>query len=246
MKFAQKIWLAILLTVLLGACNIGATPAPAQDVGAVQTQAYLEVMAQYSIQQTQTAQAVPPTPFPSSTPFPSPTLGALPTFAPVGGGGTPGVGTPFAFNTPAAGFTPFASLVATIGTATCLNSAFVGDITIPDGTVVKPGTNLQKAWSVQNTGTCDWGENFTFAYLGGVLGGYDIVIKKERDIVEPGEIKTFDVVLTAPKDEKVYEECWSMKDDRGYYFGQSPLPASRSKSGRSRSVQDQQQPWKSP
>jgi hypothetical protein len=37
------------------------------------------------------------------------------------------------------------------------DAAFVADLTLPDGSQVAPGDRLVKQWSVQNTGSCDWG-----------------------------------------------------------------------------------------
>ena len=99
MKF-QKIRWAIgymALAIILSSCNLGATPAPTQDVGAIQTQAFSMVL-------TQVAAASTPTPLPTNTPEPTATLSAPPTFAPIGGG----VETPFPFNTPLPGLTPLA------------------------------------------------------------------------------------------------------------------------------------------
>ncbi|GAB2766847.1 NBR1-Ig-like domain-containing protein [Amycolatopsis magusensis] len=36
------------------------------------------------------------------------------------------------------------------------SSRFVADVTIPDDTVVKPGTQFVKVWEIQNTGTVEW------------------------------------------------------------------------------------------
>lgn len=215
MNLPKLIWLAFVTSLLLGACSMGATPAPTQDVGAIQTQAMGLVATQFAMQETQTALAVPPTEMPTLAPLPTATLGSVPTFAPVT---TPGNGTPFAFNTPLAGFTPLASIVPTQSVSGCNNSAYVSE-TIPDGTVFKPGIKFEKAWTLQNTGTCTWDEGYTFVYQGGTLGGYSIPLQKPSDFVDPGKTITFKVNLIASLAEREYQECWKMQDDKGYYFG---------------------------
>ena len=43
----------------------------------------------------------------------------------------------------------------------CTNRArFVGDVTIPDGTVVQRGQWITKTWQLENYGTCPWNENY--------------------------------------------------------------------------------------
>lgn len=54
---------------------------------------------------------------------------------------------------------PAVTVQAPIG-ANCVNDgAFLGDVTIPDGTVVIPGQPFNKIWRYQNTGTCAWSKN---------------------------------------------------------------------------------------
>src|SRR3989304_2204813 len=96
MKFRKSLWLmaVTMLAVILSSCNLGATPAPTQDLGAIQTQAFNLVL-------TQVALASSPTPLPTNPTLPTATPEAPPTFAPVGGGES--TVTPFAFNTPLPG-----------------------------------------------------------------------------------------------------------------------------------------------
>ncbi len=48
-----------------------------------------------------------------------------------------------------------------ISTPACINNlTYLEDLTLPDGTVVKPGESLDKRWLVENSGTCNWDENY--------------------------------------------------------------------------------------
>lgn len=231
MKNGKSRWLtfALMLTVTLSACTIGATPEPTQDVGAIQTQAYSIVQTQVAMQQTQTALAIPPTPIPTNTlaPLPSPTLGVLPTFAPAGG-----IGTPVPFNTQLPGITPLASLIPTLGVVStittkngCNDAVFVGETAPMDKETIEAGKAIKKGFTLKNTGTCTWDEGFTFAYIASDstpgLNGYDIVLKKDapQEYTAPGNTQSFILKLTAPKTAGEYKGYWRMRDENGNYFG---------------------------
>lgn len=221
-------WLAI-LTVTISACNLGATPAPAQDLGAIQTEAFNLVFTQVAIQQTQTAAAIPPTQAP---PTATNTPAALPTFAPVGGSSDPfASATPFGFvqqasPTPLLFSSPTPASLATITTKNgCNNGAFLGETAPFDGAEFWPSQPFDKAWTILNTGECTWDEGYVFAFMPqystpeGIVG-YDIVLSKDpKDHTKPNHSQTFIVKLKAPKTAGVYIGAWKMRDDGGNYFG---------------------------
>jgi hypothetical protein len=214
-------WVAVAAT--LAACNLGKAAAPTADVNALYTAAAATLVAQLNDQQTQTAQAVSPTPLTSPTPLASFT--PLPTF-PVGAGLTPFV-TPFMFGTPGTpgtGVTPLASSPAgpvTSGYAVgCNNAVFLGE-TIPDGTKMNPQHDFDKKWSLQNTGTCTWDEGYVFAFKSGEqMGGpNDVKIVYSEDFTPPNHSIAFKVHLYAPKVAGEYKGYWQMKNDAGQWFG---------------------------
>jgi len=228
MEVSMKIKLiviTILISLLAGACNLGATPAPTQDPGAIQTQAMETVGAQFAAQETQTALAIPPTPLPANTPLPTPTLASLPTFAPVGGAPTlPGINTPIPGVTPLASLTP--GVYATITTKNgCNDGLYIGETPPYDGEVVKAGKEFSKGWQIQNTGECTWDEGYVFAFQPDLsnadIKGYDIVISKRKveEHTEPKHSQTFIVKLTAPNKPGEYKGYWKLRDDAGNYFG---------------------------
>lgn len=50
----------------------------------------------------------------------------------------------------------------------CTNDmAFVEDITIPDGTLIRPAQPFVKSWRIRNTGTCTWDSRYTFRQIEG-------------------------------------------------------------------------------
>lgn len=230
MKFRNLLGLAsaMALTIILSACSLGATPAPTEDPGVIQTQAVSMVLTQVSMQQTQTALAIPPTALPTNTPLPTATLGTLPTFAPAGGA----TNTPFAFNTQLPGLTPLASPLATIGIVStvttkngCNDGLFLSESAPYDKDVVTAEKTFKKSWMIQNTGTCRWDEGYSFTFMPELsspeLKGYSIVLKKNapEEYTDPQHSQTFVVKLVAPKAAGEYKGYWKLRDDSGNYFG---------------------------
>jgi hypothetical protein len=223
MKFRKAQWLIgyTILAMILSSCNLGATPVPTQDIGAIQTQAFELVL-------TQVAAASSPTPLPTFTQAPTATLAAPATFAAIGGG----VETPFPFNTSLPGLTPVAlspvptvpGMVATITTENgCNNGAFIGESAPYDGEVLIPSTPYEKHFDLMNTGSCAWDEGYAFvfqpAYSTEGFKGYDIAIRKAENYTAPGKTITFVMKLTSSHIPGEHIGSWKMRDDGGNYFG---------------------------
>lgn len=220
--------------ILLAACSPGAAAEPTVDVNAINTAAVATAMGQLSAQFTQTALAAPTdTSVPTNTALPLPTF-ALPTAAdgspvPTAAGGLPTVSfntTPSTQSTPLAGFTALASPAAPAATTSlgdsCNNSAFEGDVTIPDGSVLEPGTNFVKTWKIRNTGTCLWDEGYALVYIAGSepdLDPYNFEFRRSSDFISGGEAIDISLELTTPCTPGNYEGHWRMRSDTGYYFG---------------------------
>jgi len=228
-KFPRHMLPALLTAaLLLTACNVGAEPSPTLDVNAINTAIVGTTVAQFSAQFTQTALAQP-----TNTPQPTETPQELPTFAlPTTDSGTlPTVSfdvTPTLSGaaTPLPAFTQLASPVASGPTQAlgdeCNNSVFEGDVTIPDGSILKGGEDFQKIWKIRNTGTCYWDEGYSLVYIGGStpdLDPYTFEFKKSSDFVAPGDAVNIGINLTAPCTVGKYEGHWRMRNDKGYYFG---------------------------
>ncbi len=231
-KFPRHLSLSLLTAALfLASCGGGATAVPTADINAISTAAVESAIAQLSVQFTQIALAAPTsTTLPTNTPISLPTS-SLPTVgigspAPTTAGGLPTV----SFNTtPVAGVTQLASPAAppaatlSLGDA-CNNSVYEADLTIPDGTVLKPGVDFKKVWQFRNTGTCTWDEGYSLVFIGGDQAidpvNYDIKVK--ADFIGPGESAEFDIPLTAPLTVGTYQGTWQMRSDSGVLFG-TPL-----------------------
>ncbi len=237
-KPARLVLLMLLTAALtLTACNMGATPAPAVDVNAINTAAVATALAQISAGQTQTALAVPSA-TPTSTTAPLVTVaGNVTPFATV----TLGTPATLSFNvnpntTPLAGFTPLGSPAAPAATLAlgdaCNNNQFIADITIPDGTIfiagnekgLRPGDDFKKIWRVKNTGNCKWDEGYRLVWIAGddSLDPHTVKFEQSKDFVDPGETVDLGVTLSAPSSAGKYTATWRMQDDKGNFFG-TPL-----------------------
>jgi hypothetical protein len=225
MKLRKHIWLTgfLLISITLSACNLGATPAPTQDVAAIQSTAIAQVLSTVSAQQTQTAAAIPPTALPTDTLIPTITLPA--TFAPVGG-------TPLGFGTQLPGLTPLAISTVTLGAVStvttkngCNDGTYIGETKPFDYDEVGIGDPISKGWTILNTGTCDWDEGYVFQFLADQsdpeILGTSIVLPKNKpaDYTKVGHSQTFIVKFNAPKTAGVYKGYWKLKDDAGNFFG---------------------------
>ncbi|NMB91027.1 MAG: hypothetical protein GYA17_21920 [Chloroflexi bacterium] len=129
----------------------------------------------------------------STTPFPDGDVQFLPpTLSPV----TP---TPDLAQTEAAAVpTP---------TLECSNQLiFLEDLTIPDGTVVAPGSTMDKRWSVENSGTCNWDDRYSLRLVSGPEMGVDA-----QQMIFPalsGSQAEIRIVFTAPSDPGTYRSAW--------------------------------------
>ncbi len=210
----------LLLAAVLTSCNIGKAPEPTQDVNAIYTSAAGTMIAQLNDQQTQTAQAAPPTA--AASPTPLDTMTPLPTLANLAGV-TP-FGTAFVLGTPGGLLTPLAT-VAPAGSGSnglavgCNNAAFVAE-TIPDGTIIQPSKKFVKTWQFQNIGTCTWDEGYSFDFKSGEqMQGENVRITQSSDFTAPGHSISFNIHMWAPSGHGEYKGYWQMKDDAGNWFG---------------------------
>jgi hypothetical protein len=56
----------------------------------------------------------------------------------------------------------------------CHRAAFVGDVTVPDGTVLAPGEVFMKVWRLRNAGNCSWRASARIVLeYGDPLGGFE-------------------------------------------------------------------------
>jgi hypothetical protein len=236
--------LFVLLTmVALSSCALGQAatpPTPTVDIEAIKTAAAATAVVELTKIAGQASPTLAPTqtytPIPA-TETPTQEAGATqsavePTLDPAlfptatgGAAGLPVVETPNVppmAGTPAPipSATPLSPVVPGNTGPTCLNSKFVEDVTIPDGTVFKPGEKFTKVWRIQNTGTCPWDQGFGFIlWAGPSMNATPQYFSSHDQKVQPGGVIDFYVDMRAPNQPGDYIAHWVMVSDSGKTFG---------------------------
>lgn len=93
---------------------------------------------------------------------------------------------------------------------------FLYDVTIPEGTVLSPGTWFTKTWRVQNSGTCDW-ENYQLVFVrGSLLAGTS---PTALPALAAGNTVDVSLYLLSPSYEGTYEGIWMVQAKNGSLVG---------------------------
>jgi hypothetical protein len=103
-------------------------------------------------------------------------------------------------------------------TITCTDQlTYVSDLTVPDGTVVVPDATIDKRWEVENSGTCNWNENYHLRQI----NEPDLGMPKEQALypARSGSRANLRVVLTAPTKPGKYHIIWQAANPAGQLFG---------------------------
>lgn len=104
-------------------------------------------------------------------------------------------------------------------TPECEDKAFfVMDVTIPDGTFMKPGQEMEKTWRLRNDGTCLWTLEYALVFDSGDILGADPVTPLFGP-VQPGNLVDLSVMLTAPTTNGPYVGNWKLRNAEGIIFG---------------------------
>ena len=95
--------------------------------------------------------------------------------------------------------------------------AFLNDLTIPDGTIVKPGESVDKQWQVQNNGSCNWDSRYRLKFVGGL----DLGATTEQALypARAGTQAVIRVIFTAPNEPGIYNTAWQALNPEGEPFG---------------------------
>jgi hypothetical protein len=94
---------------------------------------------------------------------------------------------------------------------------FIDDLTIPDGSVVSPGEELDKRWQVENSGTCNWDERYRLRLIAGASLG-----SPSEQALYParsGTLVVIRILFTAPEEAGAYRSAWQAYGPAGEPFG---------------------------
>jgi hypothetical protein len=99
------------------------------------------------------------------------------------------------------------------------NCAYVADVTVPDGTLTRPGDSLKKIWQVRNTGTTEWGEGYTLAFHSGHPMGSGAAVPLPA--AAPGQSVAVAVTLSVPGEAGVLRSTWQARNASNSPFGET-------------------------
>ncbi|MBE1500109.1 transcriptional regulator with XRE-family HTH domain [Amycolatopsis lexingtonensis] len=98
-------------------------------------------------------------------------------------------------------------------------SAFVADVTVPDGTVMPPGFRFEKVWRLRNAGTVPWiGRYLRRLGAPGGLGIPSSPVRVRITDTMPGETVDIRVPLKSHILPGTAEIHWKMVDEDGFEF----------------------------
>ena len=97
------------------------------------------------------------------------------------------------------------------------NLTFLEDLTVPDGSLVKPGSTLDKRWRVENSGTCNWDEKYRLK----LIAGPEMGAKPEQALypARSGTQAVLRIIFTAPEEPGPYRSAWQAYGPGGQPFG---------------------------
>ena len=210
--------IVLALSLILAACIMPGTPAPAGDpveqaMQTLQAQATQEYYQTVVAQLTATAPVIENTPTLNPTninQIPVETQTAVPTVAV----------TPIPATTTAVPPTP-TRIPPTATPIPCYQVKFVDDLTIPDGTKIIAGNTFTKTWRIRNSGSCTWDTRFDIAFVDGtqMTSGKVWDLPKE---VKSGETVDISIEMTAPSTVGSYQANFQMLNPNGVRFGTGP------------------------
>lgn len=114
---------------------------------------------------------------------------------------------------------PTPDVTATPTAAPCTHdTALVSDLTIPAGTVMRPGQRFTKTWRVRNSGTCIFERGTALTFVGGYQMSAPANVRIDR--VSIGATVDVSVRMVAPTEPGVYNGFWQVEDSYHNLYGQ--------------------------
>jgi hypothetical protein len=91
------------------------------------------------------------------------------------------------------------------------------DLSIPDGTQVAPGFQLDKQWQVKNNGSCNWGEGYSLR----LTAGPEMGATSPQSLIpaRSGSEAVIRIQFTAPGEPGRYRSAWQAFSPDGKAFG---------------------------
>ena len=103
-------------------------------------------------------------------------------------------------------------------TPSCINNLlFLDDLTIPDGTQVESGEQLDKRWLVRNNGSCNWNNQYQVRLIAGP--GMGVPVQQMLYPALSGTDVVIRMVFFAPVESGNHRSAWQAYDAQGDPFG---------------------------
>ena len=101
---------------------------------------------------------------------------------------------------------------------------FLGDVTIPDQSLVLSGSTFTKTWALRNDGNYAWDAGYELVFLSGDLMGGELTIPivPEGGYINPGEMFLASVELVAPMEPGKYTGFYKVRTPYGALLGVGP------------------------
>ena len=192
--FKQLIVVSVLIVILTG-CNLpGDSSSPTPDLAIIVSSTQTAMAIQTVIAQ------VTPTGAVTSAFQPTETLTSTPT------------------EEIAATATPTSAPPTPTQQANCTDQAAFVSETIPDGSRVKPGQQIEKIWRLRNSGDCTWSTGYALVFKNGAQMEAASPQSLQTPIA-PGETAELKVELVAPASAGTYRSEWMLVNAAGQEFG---------------------------
>jgi hypothetical protein len=97
------------------------------------------------------------------------------------------------------------------------NLSYVEDISIPDGSIVAPGEQIEKIWKVENSGTCGWDSRYRLR----LDSGEELGALPEQALfpARAGTQLEIHLLFTAPQEAGYHRSAWQAYGPDGNPFG---------------------------
>lgn len=101
----------------------------------------------------------------------------------------------------------------------CNQASFIGDVTIPDGSVLPPNSVFIKTWELKNTGSCTWDKSYAVVFAGRGSSMSGAAASQLPNEIKPGETARVSVTLRAPEEPGEYQGYWMLRSGDNKAFG---------------------------
>lgn len=100
------------------------------------------------------------------------------------------------------------------------NAEFIGDVTIPDNTVMPYSQKFVKTWKIKNTGTCDWTTGYRIVFwMGNQMSAPTVTNLPPARVGQTADVS---LNMIVPTDPGVHLSIWKLVGPDGLTFGAQP------------------------